>query len=535
MRHHHVVSLAIFFSTTAAFAQIAPDARPKVIYTPIVLTGQSAPGGGAFSAFPYHSFIDDANQIVFLGATDGNTHTPNGIFLATPTGNQLVAKAGAPAPGLADGVQISGFDINYHRVNTAGQVTFEGYLAGPGIDSTGDDNTNAGSNWIWSNGQLQLIAQFQTPAPGTNALFRTFDRTTLNDLGQVAFRGVLTGPSVTAANDSASWMGAPGDLQILAREGNPAPGGLVYGDMQGFDYPVLSPKGKVAFLANVAGGNDPFNNRAFFAGTPGNLELVAHSGDAAPGTNSTFHDIHGGWNTPRINDNGQVIFVSTLNDGTRGIWSGKAGQLQLVARTEDPAPGLSGATYDFFFDLGLNARGDIAFRADVKPTDDEAFAIYGGRPNHPDLIAASGQHAPGTEEGVLFGYLTDPVINKDGQVAFFGYLTGENSRGPNDYGIFATGHNGDLRLIARFGDDFEVAPGDIRTIQALSHAGVFGTHILTFNAESNLVFLAKFTDGSEGIFTATVLPEPATFALLVPLTLLLRRRRFPSMVKSLNR
>jgi hypothetical protein len=119
------------------------------------------------------------------------------------------------------------------------------------------------------------------------------------------------------------------------------------------------------------------------------------------------------------------------------------------------------------------------------------------------------------------------VINKDGQVAFFGYLTGENSRGPNDYGIFATGHNGDLRLIARYGDEFEVAPGDIRTIVALSHAGVFGTHILSFNADSDLVFLAKFGDGSEGIFTATVLPEPsAIIALLLSASgvLALRRR-----------
>jgi hypothetical protein len=510
---------------TPALAELGPETRPKVIYTPIVLTGQSAPGGGTFSSFPYHSFINDADQIVFLGATNGSTFSPNGIFLATPSGTQLIAKAGTQAPGLAAGVTILDFDINYHRVNTAGQATFEAWLDGPGIDSTGDDNTNAGSNWIFSNNQLQLIAQYQAPAPGTGASFRNFDRTTLNDLGQVAFRGVLTGVGISAGNDSAFWMGTPGNLQVIAREGSPGPGGLTYGDLQGFDYPVLSSKGNVAFLANIAGG-DPFFNRAFFAGTPGNLQLVAHSGDAAPGTDTTFHDIHGGWNTPRVNDMGEVFFASTLNDGTRGIWAGKPSQLKLVARTETPAPGLAGATFDFFFDLGLNEKGDVAFRADVQPTDDEKLAIYAGRPNNPQLVAATGQHAPGTEDGVEFGYLTDPVINKDGQVAFFGYLTGANSRGPNDYGIFATGHSGDLRLIARFGDDFEVGPGDIRTIQALSHAGVFGTHILTFNADSNLVFLAKFTDGSEGIFTATVLPEPASLlSLLLAAPLLVPRRR----------
>jgi len=522
-----IVPLGIVAITAPALAELGPEARPRVIYTPIVLTGQNAPGGGTFSAFPYHSVIDDAEHIVFLGATNGSNFTPDGIFLSSTRGIDLVARTGAQLPGFANGVSISSFDVNQHRSNQAGQVVFEAWLTGPGILNSGDDNTNAGSNWLFSNGQLQLIAQNRAPAPGTDALFRNFDRTTLNDLGQVAFRGVLTGPSVTPDTDSAFWMGTPGNLQLLAREGSPAPGGLVYGDSQGFDYPVLSSKGNVAFLSNIAGGASPYGNRAFFAGAPGNLQLVAHTNDPAPGTDTTFRDIHGGWNTPRINDRGEVFFASTLNDDTRGIWSGKPGQLQLVARTGDAAPGLNGAQYDFFFDLGLNERGDVTYRADTAPGDDDSFAIYAGRPNNPQLVAATGQHAPGAEDGVDFGYLTDPVINKDGQVAFFGYLTGENSRGPNDYGIFATGHAGDLRLIARYGDEFEVGPGDIRTIVALSHAGVFGTHILSFNAESDLVFLAKFSDGSEGIFTATVLPEPAAILGLlfgVPLLLVPRRR-----------
>jgi hypothetical protein len=526
---HLIVPLSLAAIAAPAFAELGPEARPKVIYTPIVLSGQSAPGGGTFTAFPYHSVIDDAQHIVFMGATQGFPWSPDGIFLSSSTGIDLVAKTGAQAPGFAPSVSIIAFDVNYHRSNQAGQVTFEGWLGGPGIDSTGDDETNAGSSWIFSNNQLQLIAQTQTSAPGTTALFRNFDRTTLNDLGQVAFRGVLTGAGINQGNNSAFWMGTPGNLQIIAREGDAAPGGLTYGHLEGFDYPVLSPKGNVAFLADI--GGDPFSNRAFFAGTPGNLQLVAHSGDAAPDTSTTFRDIHSGWNTPRINDKGEVVFVSTLNDGTRGIWSGKPGQLKLVARTETPAPGLTGASFDFFYDLGLNERGDITFRADVRPTDDSRYAIYAGRPNNPQLIAASGLHAPGTEEGVEFGYLTDPVINKDGQVAFFGYLTGENSRGENDYGIFATGHDGDLRLIARFGDDFEVNPGDIRTIAALSHAGVFGTHILSFNAESDLVFVAKFTNGSEGIFTARVLPEPAGIVALLVSTLFVQPRRRRTMVK----
>jgi hypothetical protein len=53
----------------------------------------------------------------------------------------------------------------------------------------------------------------------------------------------------------------------------------------------------------------------------------------------------------------------------------------------------------------------------------------------------------------------------------------------------------------------------LRTIEALSHAGVHGTHIVTFNEQSDLSMLVRFTDGSEGIFTARVLPEPTAASL----------------------
>jgi hypothetical protein len=521
---HLIVPLSLAAFAAPGFAALGPEARPKVIYTPIVLTGQSAPGGGTFSMFPYHSVINDADQVLFLGSTNISSDS---LYITSPSGMSRVVRAGQVATGYAPGVTIGGLDINYHQANNLGQAVFESTLYGPGMDPVGADNTNAYGNWFWSAGQLTPIAQNGTHAAGTPAgvNYRALDRTTLNDLGQVAFHADLSGASVNDGNNTAFFFGAPGNLQLLAREGSAGPDGITYGEMSGFDYPVLSASGKIVFLTSVAGGN-VFDNRAIVAGTLGDLHVVAQSGQAAPGTATTFHDIHAGWNTPRVNNKGEVLFASTLNDGTRGIWEGKAGSLTLIGQTGQPAPGLGGAKYDFFFDLALNDKGQVAYRADFASGDDSAFAIYAGNPHNPTLIAAAGQHAPGTEDGVEFGYLTDPVLNKDGQVAFFGYLTGENSRGPNDYGIFATGHNGDLRLIARYGDDFQVGPGDIRNIVALSHAGVFGTHILSFNADSNLVFMAKFADGSEGIFTATVLPEPAEIlSFLSVSTLLVFRRR----------
>jgi hypothetical protein len=518
------LQLGLVTLMAASSASASAQDRPKVIYTPIVLTGQGAPGplGGSFRSFPYHSVINDADQIVFLGSM-GDPWEPQGLFLAGDDDVEHVAHRGQPAPGFPSGVEIQSFDINYHRANNKGQVVFESTLVGPGIDETGVDDSNAFANWFWSDGELQFVAQFQTPAPGTNARFRTFARTTVNDLGHVAFAGDLVGDGVSPGNDNAMWYGPPDDIRLLAREGSPGPGGVRFGGMEGLDFPYLAANGQMAFTTGLVGGG-----KALFAGTADDLQLVAKSGDTVPETDIQYNRIEGWGVPPRVNNKGDVVFVSTFSDGSRGILTGAPGKVELVARTGEPAPGLGDAKFDFFHDYGINDKEEIAFRAETKieGVEELGSAIYTGKPNQLELIAADGQHAPGTEGDVFFWYFHDPVINRDGQVAFFATLRGPDARGESDYGLFATGHEGDLRLIARYGDQFEVAPGDMRTIDALSHAGVHGTHIVTFNEDSDLAMLVRFTDGSEGIFTARVLPEPTSLVLcLIALAVGARLRR----------
>jgi hypothetical protein len=352
---------------------------------------------------------------------------------------------------LADGVTIQSFDINYHRANNKGQATFESTLAGPGIDGTGDDNSNAFANWFWTGSELLPVVQFETPAPGTNALFRTFDRTTLNDLGHVAFRGDLIGDAVTPNNDTAFWYGPPDNLHLLAREGALGPGGVTYGNMSGFDYPVLARDGQVTFMTDLADGG-----RGLFAGLAEDLQLIARSGGPVGDSGLTYGHLAGHGTPPRVNNKGDVLFVSFLSDGSRGLVVGADQGATIVARTGQPAPGLGGAEFDFFFDYDINDQGAVTFRAETRAegAQDVGSAIYAGSPRKLELIAADGGQAPGAEGDVSFWYFHDPVINRDGQVAFFATLNGPDARGENDYGLFATGHNGDLRLIARFGDKF---------------------------------------------------------------------------------
>ena len=74
---------------------------------------------------------------------------------------------------------------------------------------------------------LRTVAFSGTLAPGTpeGVLFSSFGRPALNNAGQTAFVGSLTGTEVDRAFDSGIWSeGGGSGLALVAREGNEAPG-----------------------------------------------------------------------------------------------------------------------------------------------------------------------------------------------------------------------------------------------------------------------------------------------------------------------
>jgi hypothetical protein len=78
---------------------------------------------------------------------------------------------------------------------------------------------------------------------------------------------------------------------------------------------------------------------------------------------------------------------------------------------------------------------------------------------------------------------------------------------------------------------FEVARGDVRVIDLLklNAGGSSGDGQLAgLNDAGRLAFAAKFVDGSEGVFIATVVPEPGTIVLAAGTVLLMRRQSRPA-------
>src|SRR5207247_1926643 len=76
---------------------------------------------------------------------------------------------------------------------------------------------------------LEIVAHTGGQAPGlpegTTFSFLYNSRPTINDGGVTAFTGYVSGPSVSPGTDTAVWRGLPNELELVARDGDPAPGG----------------------------------------------------------------------------------------------------------------------------------------------------------------------------------------------------------------------------------------------------------------------------------------------------------------------
>ena len=269
------------------------------------------------------------------GVIPGTGGNAQGSWSGGPGSLELVARAGDPAPGLGEGVNFDRFSSALTTIiNGAGQTSFFAYLIGPDVDSTNDQ-----SIWSEGSGSLVMVARKGSHAPGTAKdvnFFRLIPGAMLNGAGQTAFVAYLIGPGVDQTNNSGVWSEGSGSLELVAREGSPAPGtaeGVIFSSI--FPGPVTNGAGQVAFTASLTGeGVDGSNNFGVWAeDRNGLLTLVIREGDqieVAPGdvrtvlrvfmtSGETF--LSGGEDGRRMNfnDAGQLAFRVIFTDFSGGI------------------------------------------------------------------------------------------------------------------------------------------------------------------------------------------------------------------------
>lgn len=306
----------VVFSSTLNNNRIAIFAGTPDAVTPVVIQGQAAPGtaGSTFNVGLNNFVSNAAGEVAFYSPPDSSTTTELvGLFSGLPGALARVAVTGTTAPG--------GGTYNFTTpvtpaLNNVGDVAFVAPISGrPGV---------TGGVYLQQGGAVTPVALRGT----TGQQFSNFSTNTLalNDVGQVAFLGTLSGGGLAVA------MGTPDSLAVLARQNAQAPnaGGAVYGSLGA---PAINGSGQVAFQANLNGGTA---TAGIFLGTPDSVQTVALQGSPAPDAPGLTLGAFG--TTVALNDSGQVAFTTTLSDNglnTPALYVGTPENLRLVARKGD--------------------------------------------------------------------------------------------------------------------------------------------------------------------------------------------------------
>ncbi|MCG8449217.1 MAG: hypothetical protein MI725_06510, partial [Pirellulales bacterium] len=157
-------------------------------------------------------------------------------------------------------------------------------------------------------------------------------------------------------------------FQPVVIRGDDAPGlpGIKF---QAFsNVPYINHQGEVAFYGSLenAGAGD----FAIWAGIQGDLDLVAREGDLAPGAGGAHYTTSSGFSLRGIADNRQTLFRGFLDLNDPGItlandeayWFGVSGAVGRVVAEDDPKPtspylnqsGLPGVRFDAAGNLGYS-------------------------------------------------------------------------------------------------------------------------------------------------------------------------------------
>ncbi|MGD9691100.1 MAG: choice-of-anchor tandem repeat NxxGxxAF-containing protein [Phycisphaerales bacterium] len=409
--------------------------------------GSAVPGGGGL-VYGQNSDNQIGFPVVNGGAVAGLLRAAGAsVVVAGPPGSEtMLARTGAAVAGLPAGAVCSSFSAE-PSLSAAGRVAIVSSLSGGGVDFQLALLTNRG-------GAMSAEAIMSRPAPGVPGATLTFINAasvSFDGAGRLFFRGSYTGGVGAIFSDRG------GVMQPVIRSGDAAPGGAAFASMQTGTAPSVNAAGQMAFRASTTAGI-----AAIYSEGHGGLHRVALSGGAIPGVaGAQFNDLSGA--TVFFNARGETLFFnqaffSGLNRDT--VFVERAAGIEIVARQGDPSP-IASLTY-----------------------------------------------------GTITG--SSVRLNNAGQAAFAATLSGPGVTGANDMALFASASpGGPVLTIVREGDTFD-ALGDgssIRTIAgfefSMEHgnfnpaAGAINGHG-AFNDQGVLAFVLLFTDGTQGVYTATI-------------------------------
>lgn len=253
-----------------------------------------------------------------------------------------------------------------------------------------------------------------------------------------------------------------------------------------FSSPVMDEDGNVAFFAGTDGGSSDFG---IYRGDGEHLTTIFAANQAAPG-GGTFVD----FSDPIVNNQGQVFAQAILANasGSTGLFLSNGIDIVAIARSGEPAP--KGGNYSSFFGPQvLNDRGQVAFFSFLTGGNSRG-GIFRRDGDTTTPIALEGTPAPGTTG--TFASFGDIKMGKNGVVAFIGRLTpgvgGVTTS--NNVGIWVGTSETDLRLVARTGE----------SISEKTLTGALSLGQVEIN-DKTIVWLGRFSGNTTAIISSDVI------------------------------
>ncbi len=560
-------------------AGAASVACASVTLEPVIRRADAPPGipGEFFATFAFSNpKIDNSGNIVVdatLDITGGGTATTSNrrtVYYGGPGTMQLLARDG----GLAGFPVLPNPNNWTHNTTTNGAGLAQGSTIAPNgrmmisssLNGSGATTTNNTAFWTGPVGSLAVVAQrgvVPATAPGTaGAIWNSnlnlspsqFD---VNNAGQVVFNSQLTGgDTVTSGagqNNSGVWIGSPGNVQMVMRQGqsnvlglNDINSGLPDPTLQlgaattfgmklnGLGQVVLPNKLRVGSGVTPVTTND---DDVLLTTIGGSLRCIARQGEQAPGlpTGYTFRTGVGSPFSPLsfspINNAGSIYVLATLGGlAIPGVddlvlYRYNGGTWTIVWRSDDLAPVVGSVVAGSrFASLNLgntrvnNAetialagflRQDASLETPVTNANDDVLYIFPvGQPAQ--LVVRQGDlmNLPGFPPDAVWNYegaSAGSGFNNLGQYSFTARFTGTGiTPGVNDNAAFIWDPVQGIQLVARtgeqYGDPLTMAPATQVTLDGRGNgeggtAGFSDTGWLALrigdNIGNQIVFRAK--------------------------------------------
>ncbi|MBL8755806.1 MAG: hypothetical protein JNK15_21090 [Planctomycetes bacterium] len=321
----------------------------------------------------FNKQINAAGHVLYevrFSTTTGTATTANDRALAvwiSGSGGTILAREGQQAPGLPVGVLFSNPALSWsvnslsNAFTNAGNTMLNCQLDGGGTTVGVDDYAVYYGNLSG----LNPVIRRGDACPGLPGVtFGIVGNTSMacDDAGHVAFISSLGG-AVATTSDSSLWFGTIGNLQMLAREGDPVPGypGWMFQSISaGTNSPSMNDRGCVLMNLGITDGTN-FKN-VLFGYTPQHglhkqLEINgADSVTTAAGTGvitslssgQGFNSGDGGQS--HFNANGDFVFKpGAAAPVTAAIVRGHLGSMVATPAT---VPAAGGAAQTFHLDAG---------------------------------------------------------------------------------------------------------------------------------------------------------------------------------------